>query len=42
MYVKFCHSHVAGGFWTKEKEKRSKPLLNNPPHYFIFISAVLY
>jgi hypothetical protein len=30
MYVKSCHSHIAGGIWTEEKEKRSKSLLTPP------------
>lgn len=30
MYVKSSHSHIAGGIWTEEKEKRSKSLLSPP------------
>jgi len=39
VYVKSSNSHVAGGIWTEEKEKRSKTLITSP-HYFIFICAI--
>ena len=31
VYVKSSNSHIAGGIWTEEKEKRSKTLITSPP-----------
>jgi hypothetical protein len=39
LYVKSSNSHIAGGIWTEEKEKRSKSLINSPP-LFYFYSAI--
>jgi hypothetical protein len=42
VYVKSSNSHVAGGIWTEEKEKRSKSFLNNPPiTLFLFVQFLL-
>jgi len=34
VYVKSSNSHVTGGIWTEEKEKRSKTLITSPPLFY--------